>query len=301
MCKELDKILYHEFLPKVVDNDAFEKYLQIVTRRINNPPIDCAVEKHHIVPKCFLPKSEYNVIENIVTLTPEEHLIAHKYLYFATRNNKLLYAIWQMTNTYACKVSPELLDSSQFREIRECARRMSSEHQKGRRFTEEHRKHLSDSHKGHTLSDSQKQAISKSNKGKIKDDEWRKHLSESHKGEINRKYGTIYLHKDDKEIRVWEDEVDAYLSEGWNRGRKQIKYRAPSIKAYRWIHKDGVNTRVNELSLQEFLEDGWVLGKYVKSQEEKQRDKLLKEQKILAARFSEKKPYHKDFDELITG
>ena len=86
-------MLYEEFLPKVIDNEAFEEYLRIVSMRIDNPPVDCVVEKHHIVPKCFLPESEYNVLENIVALTPEEHLIAHKHLYFAIRNNKLLYAI----------------------------------------------------------------------------------------------------------------------------------------------------------------------------------------------------------------
>lgn len=287
---------YEEYLPTIIDYIKYEEYCNFIQQKSisNNAEIMC--EGHHIVPKCFLPKEIISDTENIVYLSCEDHLLAHKLLYECTKNKKLLYAVYQMSNTYKSKVSQQFFENVSFTQIRKDARKMSSELQKGKTLTEEHRKHLSEAHKGYIMPQSQRDKISESNKGKIKDATWRKHLSESHKGRISRKYGTRFIHKGDKELRVWEDELDKYLSEGWEIGRKKIKHTPNNIKEYVWMTNGVRNTRVHKDKIIVFEQEGWVRGRCKKSQENKEKEELIHEKKMLAARYSATKPYHKDFE-----
>ena len=55
----------------------------------------CYVEKHHIIPKS---EGGDNSSDNLVNLTAREHYIAHLLLYKIYKDNKMLYALWQMTH-----------------------------------------------------------------------------------------------------------------------------------------------------------------------------------------------------------
>ena len=61
-------------------------------------------------------------------------------------------------------------------------RRKISEANKGRKFTEETRRKLSEAHKGRTLSKESRRKISEAQKGHIHSEESRKKISEAHKG-----------------------------------------------------------------------------------------------------------------------
>jgi hypothetical protein len=61
-------------------------------------------------------------------------------------------------------------------------RNIHGKEKKGMKFSEEHRKNLSESHKGKKLSEEHKQKLIESRKGKNISEETRKKLSESHKG-----------------------------------------------------------------------------------------------------------------------
>ena len=286
---------YEEYLPKIVNEQKYVEYCQFLIERAKSRTPASNLEGHHVVPKCFLPKEFISDKENIVYLTCEDHLLAHRLLYEFTKDKKMLYAIYQMTNTYKSRVDKQFFENKSFEQLRIEARNMLSKHQKGKTLTEEHRKHLSEAHKGYVMPKEQREKISASNKGKIKDAEWRKNLSNSHIGRINRKYGTKMVHKENAELQVWEDELDKYLSEGWQLGRKQIKYTPPSVKRCIWVNKDGKNTRISENELTEYINKGWVRGRYRKSAEEKIQEQEKHEKKKNAARYSVSKPYHKDF------
>lgn len=286
---------YEEYLPKIVDREKYEEYCQFLSERFMLKGTLPNLEGHHIVPKCFLPKEFVSDKENIVYLTCIDHLLAHKLLYEFTKDKRMLYAVYQMTNTYKSKVDENLFENISFEQICEEARKMSSKHQKEKTLTEEHRKHLSEAHKGYIMPIEQRENISRANKGRIKGVEWRKSLSNSHIGRINRKYGTRFIHKEGAELQVWEDELDKYLSEGWQLGRKQLKYTPPSVKSYMWVNKDRKNTRVSCEKLSEYTKEGWKRGRYKKFAEEKEYEKEIHEKKKNAARYNVTKPYHKDF------
>lgn len=286
---------YEEYLPEIVDQEKYSDYCRFIIDNSKSKGDVPNLEGHHVVPKCFLPKEFASDKENIVYLTCAEHLIAHKFLYEFTKNKKMLYAIYQMTNTYKLKVDKQFLESAMFEQIRIEAREMSSKHQKGKVFTEQHRKNLSESRKGYVMSKEQREKISAANTGKIKDEVWRKNLSKSHVGIINRKYGTKMIHKEDIELQVWEDEIEKYLSEGWQLGRKQIKYTPPSVRRYIWINKEGKNTRVSPEELARYIDNGWQMGRHKKPEKEKLKEKEIYEKKKNAVRYSSNNNYHKDF------
>lgn len=292
----MNMMKYSEYLPDIIDYNKYEEYCKLIQNNSISNDADVVCEGHHIVPKCFLPKEFISDTENIVYLSCEDHLLAHKLLYECTKDKKMLYAVYQMSNTYKLKVSQQFFENVSFTQIREAAKKMSSEVQKGKVFTEEHKKHLSESHKGYVMPQSQRDSISASNAGKIKDETWRKHLSESHKGRINRKYGTIMVHKEDKELQVWKDELTEYFSQGWQLGRKKINYKSGNIKDYVWMTNDEKNTRVHKDKVPDLELHGWRRGRCKKPDEYKLKEECVRKAKIEAARYSASKPYHKDFE-----
>lgn len=94
---------------------------------------------------------------------------------------------------------------------------------KGKHFSEEYRRKLSDAHKGKKLPEEQKRKISESLKGKQVSEETRRRLSESNKG---RKVSeeTIRKQKESSQKRLLEPEFRRKLSEAhkgqiaWNKG-----------------------------------------------------------------------------------
>lgn len=115
--------------------------------------------------------------------------------------------------------------------------------------------------------------------GKKHTDETKKNLSKMRKGtgvgENNSVYGRKWMTKDRLNKMVPPNEIDFYLSEGWEFGkyvgekdknilRESFKnignFRVPSCKNRKWINKNGKNKRVPINDVDFYLENGWTIG-----------------------------------------
>lgn len=73
----------------------YKRHYDLLIERARNRVLDCYVERHHIIPRCMGGSDEK---ENIVALTPEEHYVAHQLLVKIYPNVKgLIYAVIAMT------------------------------------------------------------------------------------------------------------------------------------------------------------------------------------------------------------
>ena len=73
----------------------YTKHYNLLINRAKNRTLNGYVEKHHIIPRCLGGTDD---TENIVSLLPEEHYIAHLLLVkMHPDNKKLLYAAMMMT------------------------------------------------------------------------------------------------------------------------------------------------------------------------------------------------------------
>lgn len=79
-----NNLYYIDYLPRIQDDFYFEKYIAFVCKALESFDVDEGMtEKHHIVPKCYLPKwmtLEETFKKNMVVLTSHQHYIAHYYL-----------------------------------------------------------------------------------------------------------------------------------------------------------------------------------------------------------------------------
>lgn len=174
---------------------------------------------HHIVPKSVggLPKhpSKYSKHPNIIWLTVEEHLIAHKLLALENLNNlPLLTAFWllyQFTkksaldshwlNTLCTEEELELI-SSQYKQLLAIASSGSKNNFFGKTHTPEVLQRISEKLSGRSCSEARKAALSTKMQGKY--------------------LGMIFIHKDTHVKRIQKEELEQYLQEGWalGNGRK---------------------------------------------------------------------------------
>ena len=100
-CDMTESDLYYvDYLPRIADYFYFEKYLEFVDEKLHRWDMpDGIPEKHHIVPKCYLPKYmtlEETFLRNMVVLSSYEHYVAHYYLARAF-NGKMLSAFRRMS------------------------------------------------------------------------------------------------------------------------------------------------------------------------------------------------------------
>jgi len=153
-------------------------------------------ENHHKIPKCV---GGEDTKDNMVLLTAKEHFIAHHLLskmFYGRERHNLIYAFDMM-----CRVKSDLqerdynITSTVYENIRREFSRVHSERMigctswaKGKKFTDEHRKNISDSHKGlipwmtgKNHSEESKLRMSESNLGKIPWMKGKKHTEKSKK------------------------------------------------------------------------------------------------------------------------
>ena len=144
----------------------YQKHYNILINRAKNRLLEGYVEKHHIIPRCM---NGSNDIENIVSLTPEEHYVAHQLLVKIYPNEpKLIYAAKMMTVK-----SPD-------------------HKRRNNKLYGWLRKHVSKQLSGTPKSEEQKRKQSEKMKGKIPwnkgipcTEEWKQNISDSKKGKNN--------------------------------------------------------------------------------------------------------------------
>lgn len=186
-------------------------------------------ERHHIVPKCL---GGTNDEENLIDLFAREHFIAHKLLAEENPDNKALIYAWHMMsttrNSKQCEISPEEYEEARITFIKSITgennpfygKNISDEHKqkiseanKGKIFSLQHCKKLSESHTGvnnpnygKSPSEETRIKLSNSNKGKIRTEETCRKLSEAnkgrHTGKDNHFYGKHHSEETKKKISI---------------------------------------------------------------------------------------------------
>lgn len=95
-----DSLYYIDYIPRIKDDFYFEKYIKFISRMLERWDVPEGIpEKHHVVPKCYLP--DWMTLEetfkgNMVVLSSHEHYIAHYYLARAL-GGKMLSAFKRMS------------------------------------------------------------------------------------------------------------------------------------------------------------------------------------------------------------
>lgn len=82
-------------------------------------------------------------------------------------------------------------------------------------------------------------------------------------GSKNSAYGTCWIIKNDISIKIPKSELQKYIDDGWEQGRKIID-KTKMLKANQnraWIWKDGISKQIYKEDLQEYLNNGWVRGR----------------------------------------
>ena len=104
-----------------------EQYNQLIQYRKENPPVDCYIEIHHILPRCC---GGDNSSENLVHLTGAEHFKAHYFLAKAmldendSMSSKMIYALRLLSNRVLTNdnLSPQELQdiATKYEETKKC-------------------------------------------------------------------------------------------------------------------------------------------------------------------------------------
>lgn len=129
-------------------------------------------EEHHIIPKCLGGSNEK---DNLVKLTAREHFIAHQLLWLATKNLKLAAAFIAMRWHQKLRN----LNSKQFEQIRKVIALRCSIMFKGRIFTEEHKRKISESQRKRMSDPKARTRVSESNRNRIITEETKQKMKES--------------------------------------------------------------------------------------------------------------------------
>lgn len=131
---------------------------------------------------------------------------------------------------------------------------------------------------GKHQSDKQKQAVRDYLKTYSWSDESRKRLSKSKMGNRNGSgnIGYIHIFKDQQEKKVKPEQLEQYLSNGWQKGHKPYSEKTILDKKSRYansvyVNKDGVVKNVSKEVLEQYLQQGWVVGKGSYSEERKRK------------------------------
>lgn len=136
------------------------------------------------------------------------------------------------------------------------------------KLSDEHRRKISESEKGHRPYFTRKHTPEERAKMGAKARDWNlnhkdyKQLSEHNKG--NR-----MMNKDGICHRVYPEDFEKYLAEGWVFGglsrkgkyanRDKSKLVTPE-KGSRWVNKDGKQRQINPDEFDKYLSEGWVFG-----------------------------------------
>lgn len=226
----------------------YQKIYNQLIERAQNRILEGYKEKHHILPRCL---GGSNDKENLVELTAREHFLCHMLLCEIYPNNaKLWYALFLMT------IGKQKLKKNQFKTSSRTYERIKlewSQKVKGRRkpenfMTDELRRKISESNKGVSRNKGKKfteeviKKMSETKKGKKFSEE---HINNLKKGIQNRKPFTkttkIVEQYDLKGnfIKFWNStkEVDGYMGGKGNNAANCCRGRQKSAYGFIWKYK----------------------------------------------------------------
>ena len=127
--------------------------------------------------------------------------------------------------------------------------------------------------------------------GKKHSEETKKKISEKSKIYVKDR---IYINNGEIEKRVYENELNSFLNNGWIKGRLPERTKKWSASGSRSaaniikIHKDTINKNIKKEELEQYLSDGWQLGQYSSKyeiSEEKLKEKSKKQAEKIRGRI----------------
>lgn len=133
-----------------VDNEFLDKYCLLIINNKSTPKEKFKTHKHHIIPKLFYKMNKLpidNSENNVVNLSYQEHVLAHCYLEMClgstTLKAKNYWGIIQLSHTYFPydELQEVIKNADRLEEIISQLRGLE-------KFSEEHRKHLSEAMRG---------------------------------------------------------------------------------------------------------------------------------------------------------
>ena len=250
---------------QIDDNKYLELYCDLISKNLTKKQEKYKTQSHHIIPKSLYKINNLemdNSRNNVVNLLYKDHILAHYYLCLCSLDPLFRYymfiSIHYIKGIDSINVSDEIddfvksLDEYQvlYEENIKYHGRLSSERNKGFKFSEESRKKISE-------------AMKKEKQDMI----------------------PVYIVGDDSSYKfIHRDELDNYISLGYVRGRpKSIsnkigdslrgKSLSPNtIDKLKEAHKGSViicmgdqEKHIHTSELDKYLTDGWTLGRSSKS------------------------------------
>lgn len=115
-----DDLFYKNYLPNIKDEEIFDQYLSLIERFLESTEKIDYVEKHHIVPKCYLKdlsKKEKDK-NNIVLLSAENHFLAHKLLFLSINDFFMTCAFKRMSESKGQNGDITFLTSTEYKNLK---------------------------------------------------------------------------------------------------------------------------------------------------------------------------------------
>lgn len=219
-----------------IDNEYFEKYVSLIESNRNTKAQRCKTQKHHIVPNIAFKLYNWpdaDAEDNLVVLLYKDHILAHYYLALAAKQNEFKYKMVAAINFILGKASQVkldvetlktfTLDLDKYQELYEIWRQEQSKLSYANLL-------------GHETSEETRQKISKANSKRI------------------------YVNRDGVVRALHEDEVDLFLSNGWQLGNPNSQNRKQTT-GQTIINKDGIEKYIPKEDLEKFLVEGWSHGR----------------------------------------
>ena len=230
-------------------------------------PDGAYTEKHHIVPKCM---GGTDAKENIVRLLASDHITVHILLTIMYPDNQsLLFSAMSMTKCFSeytkgRKLAIESVDVEVAAKLRE----KYSKSRIGMKFSEEHRKHISEAKKGIKLppfTEEHKRKMSEALKGRVMSKEARQKISIAGKGRKHTEETKSKMSKTRTGMIRSEEHCKA-ISEGLKKSDKLFrkKVQGPDGTVYRSIREASRLSGEHRKSINRWLNDpehkrGWYL------------------------------------------
>lgn len=124
---------YEEYPPEIKNSSLWNFYLSfIISLKKRKCPENTYVERHHIIPKNYIPKEFWKDKENIIILTGSEHFIVHYILYLVFKDYAMTCAIKKMAESRGQNGKIEWLTPKQYEEVRRNWTKLHSKKIKGR-------------------------------------------------------------------------------------------------------------------------------------------------------------------------
>lgn len=187
-------------------------YCALISKRVQNPisKDECYCEEHHIIPKS---EGGPDSKDNLVNLTAREHYIAHLLLARIYNDKKMWAALWILSNGQQ-KFTSRLYECTREQFIKRMSQSM-----KGRYFSEETRRKISEANTGRQTwlgkhhSEESKKKISEAHKGKPSWCKGRKlkPLSEEHRRKIHEAHMGLHWFNNGVENRLCNECPDGFV------------------------------------------------------------------------------------------